>query len=378
MKNITIITPLYKGKKYLDNLRDMIELNAKNAKYICNIEWIVVNDYPEEFIGEINTTDLVKTTVINNKVNKGIQGSRVTGLKASKGEYILFLDQDDEIAPEWVVSQSEKIKDADAVVCDCIFDGKPYYNFGNVPSLEECIKKDYNISEKCGFVPGQVLLRKEAIAEVWKTRILSWSCCDDRYLWLCMFANNKKFKTNNETFYIHNVSGNNQSWVTPVRHRSHLEMLNIVKEERLFSPDEEGKLSDSIERETLFFLEDRDFLRRKMNIYKNILLFKEYEYYLSKKINGIKNERIAIYGMEIGKHIYLKLKDEGIIPVCIIDRNAKKNVEEIPIFLPDEIPNDVSLVINTIIRDEKKVSDFIKKKYPEIKILKIEDLLEDY
>ena len=43
MEKISIITPVYKGNKYLTNLLTIIEKTTKKLKNIC-FEWILINN----------------------------------------------------------------------------------------------------------------------------------------------------------------------------------------------------------------------------------------------------------------------------------------------------------------------------------------------
>lgn len=49
-----------------------------------------------------------------------IYGARVRGLENSSGKYVLFLDQDDQICPDYFLSQLQCIRDNDGVVCQVI------------------------------------------------------------------------------------------------------------------------------------------------------------------------------------------------------------------------------------------------------------------
>ncbi|MCT0197345.1 glycosyltransferase [Lactobacillus helveticus] len=46
----------------------------------------------------------------------GIQQSRVNGLRISTGDYIIFLDQDDQLVTQNYISQVENMEYADVVV----------------------------------------------------------------------------------------------------------------------------------------------------------------------------------------------------------------------------------------------------------------------
>lgn len=153
--DISIIIPIYKGKKYIKKQILQIEDSAREVK--MNLELVLVNDFPEEPLDEGVSSDKIRIAVIQTDTNRGIQGARVTGLNSARGKYVLFLDQDDIISPDYFKSQLESIGDADVCVCDCIVNGKNRYG-GWKPSLNESITKKYNIEVGCGFTVGQALI----------------------------------------------------------------------------------------------------------------------------------------------------------------------------------------------------------------------------
>ena len=67
--DISIITPVYKGNKYLPNLVKYIEEAAKNVgKY--QVEWLLVNDFPEEKVDKPEShIKNLKIRLINNERN---------------------------------------------------------------------------------------------------------------------------------------------------------------------------------------------------------------------------------------------------------------------------------------------------------------------
>ena len=117
--DISIIVPIYKGNKYISPI---MEMTKKNINYLnaqgktLDIELILVNDYPETpiFLERIDAG--FNVIVIENETNVGIHQSRVNGLKMANGQYVLFLDQDDEIFDNCLYSQYMKIFDYDMVI----------------------------------------------------------------------------------------------------------------------------------------------------------------------------------------------------------------------------------------------------------------------
>jgi glycosyltransferase involved in cell wall biosynthesis len=112
---VSIIVPIYNSEAFLDKcIQSIINQSYKN------IEIILVNDGSIDSSGEICDTyssidSRVKTI---HKNNGGLVSSRKTGLKASTGEYILYIDGDDWIELTLIenyVNQVLKFK-ADVVI----------------------------------------------------------------------------------------------------------------------------------------------------------------------------------------------------------------------------------------------------------------------
>ena len=86
--DISIITPIYNGNKYLNSYLKMIE---DATSIISDVEVIWVNDSPNvplEYDKELAKN--IDLQIIENEKNSGIHKSRVNGLTKAKGEYILL------------------------------------------------------------------------------------------------------------------------------------------------------------------------------------------------------------------------------------------------------------------------------------------------
>lgn len=100
MKNIigiTVITPFYYGNNYIRRLLTSIKQCAAMCKKKAVFEVIIVNDSPNEKVCIPKEFDEMNIKVIVNEKNMGIQKTRINGLKYAKNEWILFLDQGDEL-----------------------------------------------------------------------------------------------------------------------------------------------------------------------------------------------------------------------------------------------------------------------------------------
>ena len=102
---VSIVVPLYHGIKYIDSIISMAEANEsllKKSFSDAHVEVVLVNDFPDDEKNlHIKQGKSVDVKVVKHFQNRGIHRSRVDGMKVSKGEYILFLDQDDEIEDDY-------------------------------------------------------------------------------------------------------------------------------------------------------------------------------------------------------------------------------------------------------------------------------------
>lgn len=93
---VSIIIPCYKQEEYLDDA-----INSALNQTVAPLEVIVVFDGSPTRKNWINKFDHKKVKVID-KPNGGVSSARNTGILASKGKYILTLDADDVIEPDFI------------------------------------------------------------------------------------------------------------------------------------------------------------------------------------------------------------------------------------------------------------------------------------
>lgn len=92
---ISYIVPCYNVEAYLS--RCLLSLENQILGFDANIEFILVNDGSND--GTLNLLKEFaakeKRAKVINQTNKGVSAARNTGLMASKGKYVFFLDSDD-------------------------------------------------------------------------------------------------------------------------------------------------------------------------------------------------------------------------------------------------------------------------------------------
>ena len=88
---VSVIIPAYNGKEYLaEAIRSVLDQTYPN------FEIVVVDDASPEFLWDIiNKFNDPRVRIIRHERNFGAVAARQTGFKASSGDIIALLDQDD-------------------------------------------------------------------------------------------------------------------------------------------------------------------------------------------------------------------------------------------------------------------------------------------
>lgn len=98
---LSIIIPAYNAASHISRCLDSIINSIKQLPQDVPVEIIVVNDGSKD-----NTTEIVgayqavlgKRLVLINKSNEGVSSARNCGINEARGEYLYFMDSDDEIS----------------------------------------------------------------------------------------------------------------------------------------------------------------------------------------------------------------------------------------------------------------------------------------
>lgn len=143
---LSIIIPVYNVEQYIVHCMQSIIENRPEA-VLQKIELVLVDDCsPDNAISiaqeylEGSTFDNYK--IIRNKKNLGLGGARNTGIKASSGAYLTFIDSDDYYTQNGITNVIEalsqkKVFDIYVYGFDTVKDGTVIWNY--MPSKEELI-----------------------------------------------------------------------------------------------------------------------------------------------------------------------------------------------------------------------------------------------
>lgn len=121
MTSVSIIVPVYNVSKYIVRCLDSVS----NQTYKGTIECILVDDCGsdnslgvcEEYVK--NYRGQIKYKIVRREKNGGLSAARNSGIKVAKGDYLYFLDSDDEIpcnAMELLAAEVEKHPGIDVVM----------------------------------------------------------------------------------------------------------------------------------------------------------------------------------------------------------------------------------------------------------------------
>ena len=239
--DISIVVPFYKGNAYMAQLFSCIEKNTFVAKNL-NVELIIVNDSPEcEIVYKAEWVNGFELIVVENESNIGIQASRIRGLSEAKGRFVIFLDQDDILEDNALKTQYNCIRTADLVVANGYNENRdskqPIYS--SLACQNEVKNLRFYLSVGCMIVsPGQVMIRKNSIPELWKKKKICQNGADDYFLWLLLLLEKKcEWAINPNTIYIHIDTGVNLSSNLDKMLMSSREVLKILYEAGLLSKE---------------------------------------------------------------------------------------------------------------------------------------------
>lgn len=265
-KLISVIVPIYQGKRYIDSIISMVQLNISKFHNLKehSIELIFVNDYPQDplILPQIED-DICDLLLVELDKNRGIHGARVEGLKRASGRYILFLDQDDKIEPTYLLSQWSNIGCCDAIICNGVYKSNRsvhvVYSKKNPPDIISHLWRHYFLGNPIPS-PGHVLLQKKAISPIWISEIMEKNGADDWLLWLLMIKEKKQFKFNPEVLFIHSYNGKNVSKQYDQMYQSVTELISILKKSRKFNLFERKLLQHENEYAYVQNMKDNSFI----------------------------------------------------------------------------------------------------------------------
>ena len=125
-----------------------------------HIEILVIDDgSPDDTASVVQSIPDSRIRYIRHEANKGLPAGRNTGIRATQGEYIAFLDDDDQWREDKLERQLEAIAEYDAVACTAVVHGYPL-RIHNRPDIS------LDDLRKGGFAPSGLLARTYVLRDV--------------------------------------------------------------------------------------------------------------------------------------------------------------------------------------------------------------------
>lgn len=249
---ISIIVPFYKGNQFIPNLLKMVQKLVNALELTINdLELILVNDSPSNDIIFPNANLNFKIKKIKNITNVGIHKSRINGLRRAEGEFIIFLDQDDELLTSNYKRQYKLINqnNLDIVVGNALYDfpQKKVKLYKSLRQMNYLIKEDTFINIRDVIAsPGQCIIRRKAIPSKWIEHPMNINGADDWLLWLLLFDNGVNFACNDDIVYHHKSTlAGNLSFDLDSMYSSCHEMLAIL-DKIGYAKEKKERLKESI------------------------------------------------------------------------------------------------------------------------------------
>jgi Glycosyltransferases involved in cell wall biogenesis len=108
---ISAIVPAFNTENYISECVESLLQNDQD-----NIEIILVNDGSSDKTGTILDSFVAPCIKVIHTENKGQSSARNTGLAASSGDYVIFVDSDDKLAENALDRLADMLKETQADV----------------------------------------------------------------------------------------------------------------------------------------------------------------------------------------------------------------------------------------------------------------------
>ncbi len=238
---ISVLIPVYNVEKYI---RRCLESLLKNT-IIDDCEIIIVDDCSpdnsvkviEEVLNEFSNMKKI-VTLRSHYCNRGLAAARNTALLQAHGKYVICVDSDDWVEPNYL----EKLyngavrNDADVVICDLIIERENSSQIvKEVPQKQDYVKGLLSGSLH-GWLPEKLIRRS-----LFMKHKISWieglNMCEDLLLMSKIFYVAKKIVHVPEPLYHYDCTNQN-SLTYDLNENKVWQLKQVIKEIEKFLPDE--------------------------------------------------------------------------------------------------------------------------------------------
>ncbi len=306
MIDVTVIVPVYNAYHEIDKcIKSIINQTYKN------IELLLINDGSTDYsLKKIKEYEKEHEFIkVINKKNEGVSKTRNQGIKQAKGQYIMFIDNDDYIDKDYIEILLKEIKSSDV---DCVFSGYRREN-----SKGECIQKrklkNTHWSKYTLLAPWAKIYNKEFLIKN-KIEFFSYKIGEDVYFTLKMIAKNARIKIIDYIGYTWYFNEKSVSNTIQRGMREDVDILVLLNEISKFSSHDEY-ISYYMYKYCVWYLlfsgkgaSKKQFIKEHQR-YKEWLIKNNYYNVLSpfsKKLNGERiSEKICVLAFKLFDKLHL-------------------------------------------------------------------------
>ena len=137
MEKISVIVPIYNSSRYLEECLDSL-----CSQDYPNLEILLIDDGSEDESLRICMNRAAKDPrcIVIHQENQGLSAARNTGLDHARGEYVMFLDSDDQMLPGMIRWLYELLQKSGTDIAQCGYmeydEETSKYYFYSEPKLE--------------------------------------------------------------------------------------------------------------------------------------------------------------------------------------------------------------------------------------------------
>lgn len=292
LKRVSIIIPVYNVKEYIaDCLYSVFNQTYKH------IEIIVVNDCTPDSSMQIAMNELqsdknkFEYTLVNHEINQGLSAARNSGVKAATGDYIYFLDSDDEITSdciELLVNKVTKYPDVDFVIGEIKISGAEwhyplsapaysssgldivtdyFYERWYVMAVNKLLRKSFFISSNLWFKEGR-LHEDELFSFYLAIKAQSMACVNsETYIYKVRISNSITSGTSLKNF-VQQLQNNTEIYTSLLDSRDTIPEYLIIHYITISTYKYVISLSHN---QTLSVLQKKEYLNKHLVLYIRIL-----------------------------------------------------------------------------------------------------------
>lgn len=200
---VSIIVPIFNGEKYVEKC--IKNLNSQTFK---DFEIVFINDGSSDSTLSLLKKYKQKNMNIISKKNAGVSAARNDGIKYSKGQYLAFLDVDDEYEPAFLEIMLNRLKEeqADCAICNYVEVIKNKKIYKNLEINKACLDSNdiqdkiinrmiFPINKSENSIWGtvwRIVVKKETIEKLNLTFDENTAYSEDLLFLIELFSNIKK------------------------------------------------------------------------------------------------------------------------------------------------------------------------------------------